>query len=807
MNKLIKNMIFVLFFLIILSYFSSASLNSILSDQGTGVKNKTTGVLLELGNITIEIWDSLESGNLIYNETFVNSIINGSWNLMLGENLSNPLPLEFNKLYYKDYNINNEDVDFTNLSGGVVERQLFYSSLGDVNVTDLADFSITKGKLESSINLSNATGYLYDNLVGTPVSSSDSPFTNDSTYTYVKSSYPSNVNFTGNLSLGSKIMFSFGSIINNIANELLKITGDLNVTGTITANSFSDGLTSINNGTINASILQIGGGFSNGGLSIQENGTIMTNGDILFSGEITVVNVSYMNVNGSVLPSINDTFDIGNSNARWNNANFSGTVDATTFVSGNTIITNGAIVINGQNVCLENGTNCLSFLSYNDTVWNISTSKYLINSSGILIINESELNNTINALNILINDSWKINASAQLALINSVTSANASWNQSHADTLYLGIIDQIYNETILINSMDNLSLSDVSNNVGNWSLDKSEYYNTTQVNDIADSINNSWKANASSQLSLINAITNDNVSWNESYADTLYLGIIDQRYNETTLINSMDNLSLSDVSNNIGNWSDDQIKYYNKTEIDTISDTINSSWKANATEQLTLITSMDNLSLSGVSSNLGNWSKDKSDYWNTSTNLNLTNNVSIYLTGNLSVDNFFGNINFSYIGNVPGYSLISNLVSLIGNWSLDKSKYYNTTQVNSIADTLNSSWKANASAQLTLINSMDNLSLNDVSNNIGNWSANASDYMRNDGDTATGNYTFNNTLLHIDATNDRIGIGTTNPTSKLHVKGGNITLENSTATENNYFKFGKGGYMYDDGTYVVIGHS
>jgi hypothetical protein len=464
-----------------------------------------------------------------------------------------------------------------------------------------------------------------------------------------------------------------------------------------------------------------------------------------------------------------------------------------------------------------------------DTQWNITTSYYLVNNSGVLIVNETLLNATIDA-----------------------RSTNLDTNRSDADIL---LVASVYNETDLINSMYNLSLSDFSTNLGNWSDDKSDYYNTTQVDSIVTSLNDSWKTNATSQLNLINSIIGDNVSWNESYANSLYLGINDQTYNETslivsvnnswkanateqlTLINSMDNLSLSDVTNNIGNWSqdkpnywntsttlnltnnvsvyltgnvssdnffgnlnfsyienvpgyslisnlvsylgnwsNDKSSYYNKTEIDTISDTINSSWKSNATEQLTLINSMDNLSLSDVSNNIGNWSKDKLDYWNTSTTLNLTNNVSVYLTGNVSSDNFFGNLNFSYIENVPGYSLISNLVGYLGNWSNDKSTYYNKTEIDTISDTINSSWKSNATEQLTLINSMDNLSLSDVSNNVGNWSANQSRYMLNDGDTATGNYTFNNTLLHIDATNDRIGIGTTNPSHELNVIGDvNIT--------------------------------
>ena len=51
-----------------------------------------------------------------------------------------------------------------------------------------------------------------------------------------------------------------------------------------------------------------------------------------------------------------------------------------------------------------------------------------------------------------------------------------------------------------------------------------------------------------------------------------------------------------------------------------------------------------------------------------------------------------------------------------------------------------------------------------------------------------------------------VGIGIINPSSKLDIYGGNITLSNSTASELNYFKFGRGGYIYDNGTAIIIGH-
>ena len=60
-----------------------------------------------------------------------------------------------------------------------------------------------------------------------------------------------------------------------------------------------------------------------------------------------------------------------------------------------------------------------------------------------------------------------------------------------------------------------------------------------------------------------------------------------------------------------------------------------------------------------------------------------------------------------------------------------------------------------------------------------------SDYMLNTGYTATGNYTFDTNTFFIDSTNDRVGIGTTGPTSPLHVKsdaGTQVKFEATTGT-------------------------
>ncbi len=150
--KLNVLMVFSFVAVALLSVSSLAALNVALSDQGTDVKD-ASGTALEQGNLTVLIYDALTGGNLIYSETFTNGIGNGSWNVMLGE--TTDLPLEYGRVYYKDYQINGEDASFVNGSGASVGRQFFYAPLGDIGGEDIdSNANIT-------VNNINATGLIY----------------------------------------------------------------------------------------------------------------------------------------------------------------------------------------------------------------------------------------------------------------------------------------------------------------------------------------------------------------------------------------------------------------------------------------------------------------------------------------------------------------------------------------------------------------------------------------------------------------------------------------------------------------------
>jgi|GEM_PF-1766525 len=141
-----RNILFSVLILFFLCIYSSGSLSVSISDQGTDVRD--SGVLVESANLTIEFWDAASGGNVIYNTTFTDAIVNGSWNLNLD------VSLEYGKDYYKDYKINSVDLDFDGS-----ERLMWYSPLGDISGEDVRDDSLTGSDVnESELNCTQILG-------------------------------------------------------------------------------------------------------------------------------------------------------------------------------------------------------------------------------------------------------------------------------------------------------------------------------------------------------------------------------------------------------------------------------------------------------------------------------------------------------------------------------------------------------------------------------------------------------------------------------------------------------------------------
>lgn len=154
-------------------------------------------------------------------------------------------------------------------------------------------------------------------------------------------------------------------------------------------------------GTINANILNalsqlnINGGFSNGGLTINSNGDIVTYGDILFSGNISVVNVTYLSVNGTITPGLDNLFDFGNGSLRWRNANFSGMVQL-----GALAVDNNTLFVDGVNhrvgIGTTNPANTLTVQgTLNVTAQNTRSGDLFVASNGFVGIGTSTPNSNL----------------------------------------------------------------------------------------------------------------------------------------------------------------------------------------------------------------------------------------------------------------------------------------------------------------------------------------------------------------------------------------------------------------------------
>jgi len=215
------SIVFVLFFLsIIFLEGTLAVLNVSLSDQGTDVTDKSTGNLISSGNLKIMVYDNLTGGNLVYSEVFAGAINDGSWNIMIGENSSNPLQLEFNKIYYKDYEINGLDLDFTDFEANTVERQFFYSPLGDIGGEDVSESA------NLTIASVNATGTGFFSWLGSLASRVTGLFVQD-----IDAS--GNVNISGNLTVDIDTLFV------DSTNKGVSIgTNDVTLGGKYNANKF-----------------------------------------------------------------------------------------------------------------------------------------------------------------------------------------------------------------------------------------------------------------------------------------------------------------------------------------------------------------------------------------------------------------------------------------------------------------------------------------------------------------------------------------------------------------------------------------
>jgi hypothetical protein len=128
------------------------------------------------------------------------------------------------------------------------------------------------------------------------------------------------------------------------------------------------------------------------------------------------------------------------------------------------------------------------------------------------------------------------------------------------------------------------------------------------------------------------------------------------------------------------------------------------------------------------------------------------------------------NNTFYLASNPSSYTTIPLVWNTLGNGTMATTSYVNTqnTSMKNYIDNTFNTTRNNyvASVNTSMKNYVD------------------ANFLLQTGDTATGNYTFDSTTLHIDSTRNRVGIGTTNPQNTLNVVGtANFTGNTTSNTD------------------------
>jgi len=152
MNKL-KVFIFSILLLTLLS--NSYAITDLMGMQMTFDNSSISG------DVNISIYDASSGGNLIYEEIFVDNITDGEVDIMLGINQN--LLLDYGKNYYLDITANGSDLDFDNN-----ERQQFQASIGNITNAKISPDNITSDLLDDNLTISDSLSidYIYPDSSG-----------------------------------------------------------------------------------------------------------------------------------------------------------------------------------------------------------------------------------------------------------------------------------------------------------------------------------------------------------------------------------------------------------------------------------------------------------------------------------------------------------------------------------------------------------------------------------------------------------------------------------------------------------------
>ena len=432
------------------------------------------------------------------------------------------------------------------------------------------------------------------------------------------------------------------------------------------------------------------------------NGNVNINGNLTIIGAYINATVTNQYLNGSFLPSLNSTFNLGSTNQYWNNLYANNMYNKTTI---DFMLLSYAPI--SEPIASGLGNWSADKSSYNTTI-QLNT-LYLNRSSEGLYT--TTYNSTYDA-KVTDNSSWNESYANTLYMPINATTGNSSWNESYANTLYALISEPI------------------AASLGNWSAEKLNYNTTSELNSL---------------YMPINATVTGNSSWNESYANTLYLN----RSSEglyTTTYNSTYDAKVTDNSSWNESYADTKYVPYNGaigsvdlngqliSNVETISF---DGWEGNGSTQLTPASGDIMIDLPSSSGTLA-LTSDLINNYATILYVNNTNSsMKTYIdTTNSSmkiyVDTELSNNNASWLSTYN----VSYDVKVTDNQSWNES-YANTLYLNRSSEglyttTYNSTYDAkvsdNSSWNETYANTLYAPISEPIASSLGNWSADKSSY-------------------------------------------------------------------------------
>jgi hypothetical protein len=477
----------------------------LLSDQGTDVKEVATGNLVNLSDLTIFIYDDPTGGNLIFSQTFPSAVVNGSWNVMINPNL------EFGKIYYKDYKINNDDLDF---DGN--ERLSFQSPLGMINNVSFINFSLINscplgssirqiyenGSVECETDDSSGSDSYNDSWINSAIdnkiSVQNTSIVNWITLTFIK--LADIVGLVGNWS-ADKVNYYNTTQVNDINTSMKNYVDYINSTNGVGSGNYNDAWINntidskinTNNDSVKNYILYVNSTNSAGGTDtfIANYSQFLLNNQSL-TNFISSNNGSIINYIGIINLSMKNYVDYVNSTNSAGGINWDIAMNGTLFRTNQWNATNTSY-LTGDNFTIQNNSIKNYILYVNST--NGAGTSYVdswINGtidSKILTNNNSLLNWIVNTYNTTRNNYVDLQNTSQTNLINLnnlsmanyvlyVNSTNGaggiSWATAANGTLFLTSQWNATNTSYYLDTNPKGFYNSTSN-IGNWTNDKSTY--------------------------------------------------------------------------------------------------------------------------------------------------------------------------------------------------------------------------------------------------------------------------------------------------------------------------------------------